>query len=638
MDIGLTTLSEKDIAKYVGAMQALLERTSVLVMEDRSRSKTEIAGTRRRFVSTVSTAPQRQARDIRFLQRLQAIHPDDTLLTPEEHALVYKLRRGMAVGQAVADIFARQTELEKLQQENRAGALSGEAAQRFHALQNTSSFVASFTAARFLLDALPANGENQSDQPEPILQFDTVRDALKGLVATLDEALDGADSDAAMTSNARASAQNFLEALSERAQRFDEISIFEAMHIRLDADDFTLDGLETGPSKASKPLTMSFKKTHEVVGNHIAKYQAVKLSKMLMAYDFDKQMNPFVELGGFIFTFIGDGFPGTGKTTLIQMIAGLMNDYAQIGGYRFHYQNFGVDRISSYQGKSGQNCRAFVEAVLDPRTIGFGTVDDIDQVAAKRSDANNTSAGQQEITAVLMDAFSGANTVVRGNCSFGMFSNYPEMVDDALRQRAGARWLVDGPQSREDYVDIFTLLLGKNHSLELGDHELYANQNIQRAAKEAYGDLMVPEEEGLKQVFDHIISVNGTPETMADIGRYLHAIKEAQPRFTGRAIKNVTDAIKMRAFDVELPDEWFEAPEGFMHRPYDEKLAMIKELQSPITMEMVMQEINRYASSEFRYSDKSDEAATEKILREQRVRERAQLEMEQLKRDGKWSA
>ena len=638
MDIGLTTLSEKDIAKHVSTMQALLERTNVMVMEDRSRSKTEIAGTRRRFVSTVSTAPQRQARDIRFLSRLQAIHPDDTLLTPEEHALAYKLRRGMAVGHAVADVFARQTELEKLQQENRAGALSGEAAQRFHKLQSSSAFVAAFTAARFLLDALPANGESQSDQPDPILQFDTVRDALKGLVATLDDALDGADSDVVMTSRARASAQNFLQALSGRAQRFDQIGVFEAMHIRIDADDFTLDGLETGPSKASKPLTMTFKKPHEVVGNHIAKYQAVKLSKMLMAYDFDKQMNPFVELGGFIFTFIGDGFPGTGKTTLIQMIAGLMNDYAQIGGYRFHYQNFGVDQISSYQGKSGQNCRAFVDAVLEPRCIGFGTVDDIDQVAAKRSDANNTSAGQQEITAVLMDAFSGANTVVRGNCSFGMFSNYPEMVDDALRQRAGARWLVDGPQSREDYVDIFTLLLGKNHSLELGDHELYANQNIQRAAQEAYCDLMVPDEEGLKQVFDQIISVNGKPETMADIGRYLHAIKEAQPRFTGRAIKNVTAAIKMRAFDVELPDDWFETPDRFMHRPYEEKLAMIKELQSPITMDMVLQEINRYAASEFRYSDKSDEAATEKILRDQRVRERAAREMEQLKRDGKWSA
>ena len=66
---------------------------------------------------------------------------------------------------------------------------------------------------------------------------------------------------------------------------------------------------------------------------------------------------------------------------------------------------------------------------------------------------------------------------------------------------------------------------------------------------------------------------------MADIGTYLHMIKEAEPRFTGRAIKNVTDAIKMRAMDIELPDDWFEKPETFMHKGYDEKKAMIEELR-----------------------------------------------------------
>ena len=159
---------------------------------------------------------------------------------------------------------------------------------------------------------------------------------------------------------------------------------------------------------------MAFKRPEEVIGNHIAKYQSVKLAKMLMAYDFERQLNPFVELGGFLFTFIGDGAPGTGKTTLIQMIAGLVDGYCQVAGYPFVYENFGVDQISSYQGKSGQNCRRFVDTVLNPRAIGFGTIDDIDQVAAKRSD-DRASAGQQEITGVLMDAFGGASTVVRGN-------------------------------------------------------------------------------------------------------------------------------------------------------------------------------------------------------------------------------
>ena len=125
---------------------------------------------------------------------------------------------------------------------------------------------------------------------------------------------------------------------------------------------------------------------------------------------------------------------------------------------------------------------------------------------------------------------------------------------------------------------------------------------------------------------------------MADVGTYLHMIKEAEPRFTGRAIKNVTDAIKMRAMDIELPDEWFEKPEAFMHKGYDEKKAMIEELRGPFSMDMVMQEINRYADSEFRYSDKSDDAAVEKLLRDARLRERAAREMEEMKKKGLWNA
>ena len=43
---------------------------------------------------------------------------------------------------------------------------------------------------------------------------------------------------------------------------------------------------------------------------------------------------------------------------------------------------------------------------------------------------------------------------------------------------------------------------------------------------------------------------------------------------------------------------------------------MIGELMNPITHEMVLQEINRYADSEFRYADKSDEVAIENMVRD----------------------
>ena len=636
MDTGLTAISEADIEKHRALAQSFITR--VVVLEDSSgRSQTELAGTGRRFVSTVSTGSVRRTREVELSKTVQSIRPDDQLLSIAQHTLLYRARRGLALAMAVADVFAKSTALEDLQAKNSRSPLEGEDVAAYKRLLSAAAYVAAFTFASYLLQTLESDAEAPGDVKEPEYVFDTQQDALKALVAGLDAALAGAKDDLDLAARVRAYATAAIEGLLSRKGRFEGIGSFDDAHIRIEKDDFTIDGFDVAPGRKSKQLVMTFRKPDEVVGNHIAKYQSLKLSKMMMAYDFDRQLNPFVELGGFLFTFIGDGAPGTGKTTLIQMIAGLLNDYAQVAGVPFHYENFGVDQISSYQGKSGQNCRQFINNVLNPRSIGFGTIDDIDQVAAKRSD-DRASAGQQEITGVLMDAFAGASTVVRGNCSFGMFSNYPENVDDALRQRAGARWLVDGPQTRDDYIDIFVLLAGKNHKIELGDHQLFAAQEIQRAIQTAYEEHSKPQEEGLKKVYDRYMDQYGEPKTLADIGSYLHMIKEAEPRFTGRAIKNVTDAIKMRAMNVELPDEWFQTRDAFMGKSYEDKKAMISELRRPFTMDMVMQEINRYADSEFRYSDKSDDTAVEKLLRDARLRERAVREIEALKAKGLWTA
>lgn len=635
MDTGLTTISEADIEKHRATAQSFITR--IVVLEDAGTSSgTQLAGTGRRFISPVATGAVRKTREVELSKTVAAIRPGDQLLSIGQHTLLYRARRGIEIALAVADVFARSTDLESLQEKNSRAPLEGEEASRFKKLLSASGYVAAFSLASYLLQLIDGEGEPANDITEPDFLFDTPQDALKSVVAGLDRALAGAKDEAELLARARAFSRLTIEGLLTRRGRFDGLGAFEDTHLRIDADDFTLDGFDVAPGRRTKPLVMTFKKPEEVVGNHIAKYQSIKLAKMLMAYDFDRQMNPFVELGGFLFTFIGDGVPGTGKTTLIQMIAGLVNDYCQVASYPFVYENFGVEQISSYQGKSGQNCRQFIDNVLNPRAIGFGTIDDIDQVAAKRSD-DRASAGQHEITGVLMAAFSGATTVIRGNCSFGMFSNYPENVDDALRQRAGARWLVDGPQTRADYIDIFVLLAGKNHKIPLGDHDLYAAQQIQRAVAEAYEGHSRPQEDALMKVYERFTKEQGSPTTLADVGTYLHLIKEAEPRFTGRAIKNVTDAIKMRAMDIELPDDWFEKPETFMHKSYDQKKAMIEELRGPYSMDMVMQEINRYADSEFRYSDRADDAAVSRLIRDARLRERAVREIEELKAKGQWN-
>lgn len=588
-------------------------------------------GTRRRFRSTTPglvTRPTARPEGVQLSNRIAECDDNDPLISPLQATVLRVLRRSLSVAQVVCDQFGEQTGLADMMRNNLAGTLAHNKQNEFADLLASSSLIALHVFANmtdFLLsNAMMDAGDDKPEvgEVEEIL-MDNPPLALQGVLWEIDQDLAlFAKSDTQLVEVIISYCEKLMEKVAVRANASSTLKHFTQASYRVEADDFEINGFVPAARARSTSLTMTFKKPNEVVGNHIAKYQAMKLAKMLMAYDFERKLNPFAELGGFIFTFMGDGKPGTGKTTLIQMMAGLINDYCQNAGYAFRYQNLSTDSIDSYQGKSAQNAKAFIKNVLDQNVIGFGTIDDIDQLAGKRGD-RQSSAGQLEITAVLMESFAGANTVVRGNCTFGMFSNYPENVDDALRQRAGARFLVDGPQTRDDYIDILHLLMGKNHEIPLGDHELFEAQAIQKAVAASYESHSRPHEAGLLKVFDQVHSEIGDLDTIAKLGTYLKGIQQADERFTGRAIKNITDAIKVRAMDFELPDEWMENTGLFLSQDYDTKKNMIAELAQPITVEMVIQEINRYADSEFRYADKSDEVAIETAVREMQRMEEA---------------
>lgn len=579
--------------------------------------------TRRRFRTTTPglvTRSTARPEGVHLIDTIQAADGADPLPSPVQATILQSLRRALAAAHAINEMFEDQTGLGDLKRDNLAGRLAADKSSQFNDLLGAASLVSLHVFANmttFLVASHSAEGAEGVEiaEVEEVLT-DNPQLALHGALWELDQRVaTHADSEAKLIATLTAFAEKLMEKVALRATTTPGLEPFTSVAYRVEADDFEINGFTPAHKARGTKLTMTFKKPNEVIGNHIAKYQAVKLSKMLMAYDFERKLNPFAEMGGFIFTFMGDGKPGTGKTTLIQMMAGLLNDYCNVAGYPFRYQNLSTESIDSYQGKSAQNAKAFINNVIDPNVIAFGTIDDIDQLAGKRGD-RQSSAGQLEITAVLMESFAGANTVVRGNCTFGMFSNYPENVDDALRQRAGARFLVDGPQTREDYIDILYLLMGKNHDIPVGDHEVYAAQEIKAAVAASFASHAKPHEEGLVNVFERVQGQIGDLDTIAKLGTYLKGIQEADERFTGRAIKNITDAVKVRAMDIELPDEWMENPELFLFQNYDRKMAMLRDMMQPITIEMVIQEINRYADSEFRYADKSDEVAIENAVRE----------------------
>lgn len=553
---------------------------------------------------------------VRLIDRIEAAGGDD-LPSPLAATVIRALRRALAVAMAVGDEVAARSgaaELKRANLENRLPADGRSAFAEMLAAESLAVLSVFANATAFLL-AEHAGGETPDIGPVSEILTDAPHVALQGALWELDQKLAAATDDAGAVAITLAYAEALAAAVQARAETAPRTQPFTGARWRVAADDLPIAGFAPATRARGKPVQMAFKRPEEVVGNAIAKHQAMRLARMLVAYDFDRRLNPFVELGGFIFTFLGDGRPGTGKTTLIQMMAGLINDYCTVAGYPFRYANLGIDNVDSYQGKSGQNARAFIDSVIDPAVIGFGTIDDIDQVAGRRGD-RQSSSGQQEITAVLMDAFAGAGTVVRGNATFGMFSNHAESIDEALRQRAGARFLIDGPKTREDYIDIFSLLLGKRHDIPVGEHDLMKAQEVKAAVREGYAGHDRPAEASLAAIWDEVSGRLGPVDTLAEIGAYLHAIAEAEPRFTGRAVKNITDAIKTRAMDFDMPDEWFATPEPFLHQPYEVKLDMISALRQPVTPAMVVQEINRYADSEWRYSETADESAVDEAVRE----------------------
>ncbi len=621
-------LREEDIRKHYAAALDLIDGfdhapriATVAAAPVAAQERSSGIGTRRRFRSTtpglVTRRVERQE-GVQLTTRVESVEGGDGLTSPLQATVLQGLRRAVAVALAIAENYAERTPLKDLKRANLEGSLADGQRAEFSEYLTAEALITLYvfgSATAYFLASHATEEVVEVGEIDEVL-VDNGQLALHGALWELDQDIAAhAGSEPKLIATILAFAENLMEKVAARAATAGRLEPFNAASWRVDADDFVVQGFSPARKAKGSTLTMSFKKPNEVVGNHIAKYQAMKLSKMLMAYDFDRRLNPFAELGGFIFTFMGDGAPGTGKTTLIQMMAGMINDYCQIAGYPFRYQNLSTDNIDSYQGKSGQNAKAFINNVLDPHVIGFGTIDDIDQLAGKRGD-RQSSAGQLEITAVLMESFAGANTVVRGNCTFGMFSNYPENVDDALRQRAGARFLVDGPQTREDYIDILYLLMGKNHDIPVGEHEVFSAQEIKAAVAASFQSHAKPHEGGLMRVFDRVHSQIGDLDTIAKLGTYLKGIQEADARFTGRAIKNITDAVKVRAMDFELPDEWMEEPDLFLFKDYDTKKSMISELRQPITVEMVIQEINRYADSEFRYADKSDEVAIDAMVRD----------------------
>ena len=369
-------------------------------------------------------------------------------------------------------------------------------------------------------------------------------------------------------------------------------------------DTFTVNGFESSHEEKLKAKAVEFVPMypHQVAGNVLAKKEMTRDMDRIALFDMVSGKNPIIEVGGLSWSVLYDGLPGTGKSSLFRMgLTRLKQRCEQVSEYLksknlapINFTQIIVDQgvKDEYYGKTGKNLLEKLEVTKRPDGIYIITTDDIDLLVS--GDRNSSSGGaDKDILNILMQYADGINTVIRGNVQWWAATNDATSMDPALRQRFIARYSVDGPQEWYDFADILGDKLGK--WIKLGIVQLPTGKTYKpyemRKGQTGY-EATEDQPKGKIKV-----------ATFEDIGRLCKEKKDQNERFTGRAIHSVSEAIKKRINDYEIPEDWYSKPEVFLAKDYETKANMLRSLCQPVTPEVIAWEIERYAESELRYAN-----------------------------------
>lgn len=345
---------------------------------------------------------------------------------------------------------------------------------------------------------------------------------------------------------------------------------------------------------AAQALTFQPIRPEEIVGNRHAKKKIIRYVERLLLYDFQRQMNPILELGGLAWTSLYDGLPGTGKSSLFRLAMTLLQERSvQIGA---PFTVFTVDQSikDEYYGKTGKILLQRLAVTQNPAVLSLGILDDIDLLTSSRDDAQGAD---NDINNILMQYLDGVFTLRRGNVINFAASNKPTGLDDALRNRFNDRLLIDGPTTAEDFADIMLILGGKLFKNDLvrieKGYEPFVTQVSGKKEKSSGPDVAA-------YMAEEFQKYKGA--TLLDFGRFVAELKEKNPKITGRSSKAIMEAIKERSADFDVPREWFENRSLYFNQPFETKTQMLIELYKPITPDILFQEARRYFDSEERFT------------------------------------
>ncbi len=341
----------------------------------------------------------------------------------------------------------------------------------------------------------------------------------------------------------------------------------------------------------------------QIVGNTTAKRALIRYVDRLALYDAARGFNPILELGGLPGTVLFDGFPGTGKSSLFRMAMTRMNMRGEQVGLPARFVSIDPSIKDEYYGKTAKLLTEKLALARDKGALTLIFFDDIDLLLLARGDPG-MGGSDKDVLNITMQFLDGAFTINSGNAQTYAATNEPTATDSALRQRFHHREAIGGPEDWDDYAALIGIKLA--HQIKNG---LVNVAGELPTAQQAQGTGDRSQESGVGGLLSRAKSLipNSqlpTPNvSWRELGELCAEFKRKDPRFTGRPIESVTQKLLSDSADFDVPEEWFANPAMFLQKSYDEKVALARSLYRPITGEMIAAELERYFSSEQRYTD-----------------------------------
>jgi hypothetical protein len=567
-----------------------------------------------------SRADEAQKADsVSILSVAKAVNKNDELLDDLINSSLSGARTGLQVALYVAAKYAEASGFTTLKERaaSSRGKMSPADESEWAAKQETQAAITAFVLAQYVSWHFYAREAKKivaevdyAGLPEPIAVGNQIR-SIGCMLYHWGSYLKSAQTPAQFAKLTELYFSDVLKEVQARSGSFKYAEPFINTVYKLDDTGFMLRGFEVSTKSAT---VAQFKRINakDIVGNHEMKRVLKRIGQYVIAYDFEKKMNPFMELEAMPWIGVLQGSAGTGKSMGLGYLQTLVHDYCKALGLPFQLRPIPNAIVQSLQGESAKVYEDWWNACFDPNFITVAPVDDAEAVFLDRR-SHSSSEGSKLIVMSHLRLSEGSTAINTGSVLQPHATNNADMIDPPCFSRYQYRVRVPGAETREDYCDQMKIW-GDRFNKKAGssivnltfpsDYEYLAAQGYESKAEREMrsGAFKGFKDKGLQELWEKVEREKLARNSYDLYGTFFSLLHKKFEGFTSRDVRNVTVNTASRLFGFDFPSEWLENREVFVAKDYDTKKKMIidaaLQFQKGLTAEEVLfQEMVNYVES-----------------------------------------